>query len=191
MLAERISAVTSPYLTVPAFILLAGYAFVTDLPELLLYWGITVGFTVGIPLSYAHYLASQGRVDSVHIFDQRARLGPLALTAASSLAGLSLLYIIGAPDGILRLAVLLPLLAVVTLGATALLKISGHVSSWATGSTVVIVLHGVYALPLLLGAVPIGWSRLALGRHRPVEVVVGLLYGIGTAALLTLLLGLW
>ncbi len=189
--AEHVSAVTTPYLTVPAFILLAGLAFVTDPLEIALYGAIAVGFTVGIPLAYARHLERQGKVDSIHIYDQKARLGPLALTGASSAVGLGALYLIDAPDGILRLAILLFLLAGATLAATSLLKISGHTSAWTAGSTVVIILHGLYVLPLLLGAIPIGWSRLELGRHRPVEVTVGFLYGIATAAVLSYLLGLW
>jgi membrane-associated phospholipid phosphatase len=190
-LAENISAVTTPYLTVPAFILLAGLAFVRDPLEITVYGIVAVGFTVVIPLGYAYHLTRRGKVDDIHIYDQRARLGPLALTGASSMAGFGILYLIEAPDGILRLAVLLFLMAGATLAATSLLKISGHVSSWTAGSTVVIILHGPYALPLLLGALPIGWSRLALARHRPVEVVVGFAYGVFAAAALCLAVGLW
>ena len=37
----------------------------------------------------------------------------------------------------------------------------------------------------LAAALPVlGWSRVALGRHRWAEVVVGLLVGAGTGALL-------
>jgi membrane-associated phospholipid phosphatase len=53
------------------------------------------------------------------------------------------------------------------------------------------VLYGPYAAPVLLGAVPIGWSRLELGRHRPVEVVIGFLFGVASAALLSFTLALW
>lgn len=189
--ADYISAVTTPYLMVPAFILMAGLAFVTDPWEIVLYGAIAVGFTVAIPMAFAHYLALQGQVDSIHIYDQKARLGPLALTGASSFIGLVVLYLIGAPDGILRLAVLLFLMAGATLAATSVLKISGHTSAWTAGSTVVIILHGPMAAPLLLGAVPIGWSRLALERHRPLEVVVGFLYGIVSAAILSYLVGIY
>jgi len=190
-LAEGISAVTTPYLAVPAFILIAGLAFVTDPLEVATYGAIAVGFTVGIPMAYTQYLVREGRVDSVHIYDRRARLGPLALTGASSLAGFGILYLVDAPEGILRLAVLLFLMAGATFAATSLLKVSGHTSAWTAGSTVVVILHGPYAALLLLGALPIGWSRLELGRHRPVEVVVGLGYGIVSAALFSYLVGLW
>jgi hypothetical protein len=190
-LAEHISAITTPYLTVPIFILVAGLAFVNDPVDIAAYGVIVVGFTVVIPLAYAYWLSKRGKVESIHIYDQRARLGPLALTGASSLAGFGLLYLIDAPEGIIRLAILLFLLAGATLGATMLLKISGHVSSWCAGSAVVIILHGPYMSPLLLGAIPIGWSRLELDRHRPVEVAVGAVYGIVAASVLAFMVGLW
>jgi membrane-associated phospholipid phosphatase len=189
-LADHVSALTTPYMTVPLFILLAGLAFVEDPLEMALYGGIAVGFTVVIPLVYTHHLERKGIVDSVHIYDRRARLGPMALAGASSMAGFLLLYLIEAPDSIIRLAVLLFLLTVATLAATTVLKISGHVAAWSAGSTLVIILYGPHLAPLLLGALPIGWSRLKLERHRPVEVVVAFGYGIATATILSYLVGL-
>ena len=189
-IAEHVSAVSTPYLTVPVFILLAGLAYVDDPVMIAVYGSIAVGCTVGIPLAYAHHLTQRGKVDDIHIYDQQARLGPLALTAVCSTVGFGVLYLIGAPDGIIRLAVLLFLLAGATLAATTVLKISGHVSAWTAGSAVIVILHGPCLAPLILGAVPIGWSRLALGRHRPIEVLVGFCYGVATAAILALLLGL-
>jgi membrane-associated phospholipid phosphatase len=190
-MAESISAMSTPYLTVPVFILLAGLVYVTEPTEIAIYGAIAVGFTVAIPLGYTHHLAGLGKVDDIHIYDHHARLGPLSLTVASSMVGLGLLHVIGAPDGIVRLAILLFLLAGATLAATTVLKISGHVSAWSAGSTVIMVLYGPYAAPVLLGAVPIGWSRLELGRHRPVEVVIGFLFGVASAALLSFTLALW
>jgi len=189
--ASGLSTVTTPYLTAPQFILLAGLHYVDSIGEVALYGAIVVGFTVVVPLAYTLHLKSLGRVGSVHIHEQRARLGPMALTGASSLAGLALLYAMDAPPDILRLGALLILLAVAVLGATYFIKVSGHVSAWATGTTVMVVVYGPVASPLYLAALPIGWSRLALGHHRPVEVLAGFAHGVGTAALLTWVVGLW
>ncbi len=189
--ARVVSGLTTPYLTSPLFILLAGLYYVESWWEALLYGSIAVGFTVVIPLLYARHLKRAGRVDSVHIFDQHARLAPLALTGASSMVGLGVLYIVGAPDWILRLGALLFLLAGSVLVATYFLKISGHTSAWASGTTVLVVLYGPMALPLMLGVIPIAWSRLALGKHTTTEVVVGFLYGVATAAVLSWTVGIW
>ncbi|UCC93241.1 MAG: hypothetical protein JSW25_00760 [Thermoplasmata archaeon] len=190
-LAAHISRITSPYLSVPFFILLAGLAYVQDLLELVLYGAVAVGFTVVIPLLYTLSLVRRGKVDDIHIYDRGARLRPLAVTTVSSIVGFLVLHLIGASEDLIGLAILLFLMAAVTLAATSVFKISGHVSAWAGGCTVVAILHGPYALPLFLVGIPIGWSRLALERHRPIEVVIGFVYGIASASVLALLIGVW
>jgi membrane-associated phospholipid phosphatase len=188
--ASLLSALTTPYLTSPLFILFAGLYFVRGLQEVAVYGVVAVGFTVVIPLGYAEHLRRRGAVDSVHIYDQHARLGPLALTGVCSLAGFGILYGIGAPVGILRLGAMLFLTAGGVLAATFFLKISGHVSAWTVGSTVLVLLWGPLTSPLFVGAVPIAWSRLALGKHTTVEVVVGFFYGVGIALGFAWLVGL-
>ncbi len=191
MIARVISSLSSPYLTAPLFILLAGYYYVQDPFQIALYGSITVGFTVLIPLLYTLHLRRIGSVDSLHIIDQRSRLGPLAITGASTAVGLALLYSVGAPEEILRLAVLLFLLAATVLVATFFLKVSGHMAAWGAGTTIVVALYGPVLVPLFLIALPIAWSRLTLERHTPLEVVAGFIYGIGTAAIIAWLLDLW
>jgi len=190
-IARAISSLSSPYLTAPLFILLAGYYYVKDPLELALYGAIAVGFTVIIPLLFTLHLRRTGRVDSIHIIDRRSRLGPLAVTGASSALGLALLYAVGAPDDILALAVLLIILAATVLMATFFLKISGHTAAWGAGTTIVVALYGPILGPLFFIALPIGWSRFALKEHTLLEVVAGLIYGVAIALMSTWLLGLW
>lgn len=190
-LALRVSAISTPYMTTPIFILLAGLYYVHDPWDIIIYGAIVVGFTVVIPLSYAEHLRRRGKVESVHIYDQRARLGPLAITAACSMAALAALYAIDAPWGIIQLAVLLILLAGAVLAATYFFKVSGHVSSWTTGTTVLVLIYGPLAAVLYLVAVPIAWSRLRLERHTRAEVAVGFAYGIASAVVLSWAVGLW
>lgn len=189
-IAQHISSLTTPYLTTPFFILIAGLHFVDTAYDILIYGTIAVGFTVAIPLAYAEHLRRADRVDSVHILDQHARLAPLALAGASSIMGLALLYLVGAPEGILRLGAMLFLLAGALLVATWFLKVSGHVAAWTAGTTVLVVLYGPQMAVLLMVAVPIAWSRLVLGKHTRMEVGVGLLYGIGIAAVFSWVVGL-
>jgi len=190
-IGKAISSLSSPYLTAPLFILLAGYHYVQDPLELVLYGSIPLVFTVLIPLLYTIHLRRTGKVDSVHIIDRRSRLVPLAITGASSLVGLVLLYAVGAPEEILHLAVLLFLLAATVLVATFFLKVSGHMAAWGAGTTIVVALYGPILVPLFLIALPIAWSRLTLKKHTPLEVVAGFMYGTGTAAIISWLLELW
>jgi membrane-associated phospholipid phosphatase len=185
-----VSALTTPYLTTPLFILLAGLYYVKDPGDILLYGAIAVTFTVAVPLVYTELLRRTGRVESVHVFDQRARLGPLVLTGVSSVVGFLILYLVGAPGGILRLGAMLFLLAGALVGATWFLKLSGHVAGWTAGTTVLVALYGPPAALLYAVALPIAWSRLALGKHTGVEVVAGLLYGVAITAAFVWLVGL-
>lgn len=191
LIARAISSLSSPYLTAPLFILLAGYYYVQDPLEIALYGFIAVGSTVLVPLLYILHLRHTGRVDSVHIIDRRSRLGPLAITGGSSVVGLALLYAVGAPEAILHLAMLLIILAATVLVATFFLKVSGHMAAWGAGTTIVLALYGPVLLPLFLFALPIAWSRLTLKKHTANEVVAGFIYGIGTATMISWLLGIW
>jgi membrane-associated phospholipid phosphatase len=56
---------------------------------------------------------------------------------------------------------------------------------------VLVVLYGPVTSLLLIGAAPIALSRLALGRHEPLEVAVGFLYGLASMTALSWLVGLW
>ena len=53
--ARMVSGITTPYLTAPLFILLAGLYYIETLWEIVLYGTIAVGFTVVIPLMYAEH----------------------------------------------------------------------------------------------------------------------------------------
>jgi len=182
---------TTPYLTTPFFILLAGLHYVRDPGEIILYGAIAVTFTVAIPLGYTEHLRRAGRVDSVHTVDQHARLGPLVLTGISSVIGFIILYLVGAPQDILRLGAMLFLLAGALVGATWLLKLSGHVAGWTAGTTVLVALYGPPFATLYIVALPIAWSRLELGKHTRTEVVVGFGYGLTIAAVFAYMVGLW
>jgi membrane-associated phospholipid phosphatase len=72
---------------------------------------------------------------------------------------------------------------VVVLLITLRWKISIHAGSAAGSATVLALLYGAWALPLLLGVAVIGWSRVVLGKHSWAQVVAGAL----VSGLITLL----
>jgi membrane-associated phospholipid phosphatase len=187
--ARAVSAVSSPYLTVPAFIVASGMRYVDGPLEGLLYGAVLVATTVLLPLGHVLALRRRGLVDSIHLRERRARLGPLATAMLGAALGLAALWCLGAPAEVLRLGCVLVALAAAVLAATSVLKVSGHVTAWAMGSVVLAVPYGWWAAPLLAAAGPIAWARHALGRHTPVELGAGLLYGACVAASLVLALG--
>ena len=52
-------------------------------------------------------------------------------------------------------------------------KISIHAGGAAGAATVLALLYGVQALPLLAGVALIGWSRVVLGKHTWLQVLAG------------------
>ena len=188
--AMWVSAATTPYITVPVFILLCGARYVRGWDELLLYGGIVVGLAVVMPLAYTAHLVRTGAVEAMDVPGRFGRLRPLAAAAVGALLGLAALYALDAPSGIVRLGIMLVALAAAVFAATGVLKVSGHVTAWTAGNVVLAALWGPWALLALLGAIPVAWSRLALGRHTPFELVAGAVYGTAVAAALAWALGL-
>ena len=188
--ARALSGATSPYITVPSFIMLCGLRYVADPLTGLLYGAVLIITTVVAPLAYVVRLKRRGVVESVHVRERAARLGPLAAAAAGAALGTLAIWALGAPSGVLRLAAMLVALAIALLAATVLLKVSGHTAAWSSGAVVLAVLYGWWALAALALVVPIAWARHALGSHTPIELAAGSAYGGLTAAALAWLAGL-
>lgn len=188
--ARGLSVATSPYITVPVFIMLCGLRYVSDPLMGLLYGIVLVGTTVLVPLAYVLHLKRLGVVASIHVQERAARLRPIASAAAGAAVGLLVIWVLGAPAGVLRLGAMLVGLALSVMAATAVLKVSGHVTTWTSGTVVLAVIYGWWALALLAVAAPIAWARHAMGRHTPLELVAGMAYGSLVAAVLAWLVGL-
>lgn len=62
------------------------------------------------------------------------------------------------------------------------IKVSLHSAFAAFGATVLLIAGSPTGWLLAATVPPLVWSRLALGRHRPVEVAVGLLIGVAAGA---------
>jgi membrane-associated phospholipid phosphatase len=66
-------------------------------------------------------------------------------------------------------------------------KLSLHVAFAALTATALAMLGSPAGWILIAVLPPLAWSRLALGRHRPLELVLGLLLGAATGAALVAL----
>ena len=68
-------------------------------------------------------------------------------------------------------------------------KVSAHATVAATCATVLYFGAPIWAVPAALATLAVGWSRVALGRHTPGQVVLGWLVGaasvVGVVALPT------
>ncbi len=125
------------------------------------------------PLVLLLIAVAAGRVRNLDLDLRHERPWPMLIALVITVVGLTVLWVLGAP----RLLLIL-LIATLIGGAVALLitlrwKISIHAGGAAGAATVMALLYGVQALPLLFGVVLIGWSRVVLGKHTWPQVVAG------------------
>ncbi|MBS0657804.1 MAG: hypothetical protein JSR82_06090 [Verrucomicrobia bacterium] len=88
------------------------------------------------------------------------------------------LYFSGLAPFLLRGAIVTVVLLCVSAIVTRWVKVSLHTAT-ATFATTALVLIGSVVGYIFVPLVPaLGWSRVALGRHQPIEVVVGFFFGL-------------
>ncbi len=126
-------------------------------------------------------------VTDFHIVLREQRSGPLLAALAATVLALALAWGFGAPHS-LRLGLLTALVTGGALtGVTTVWKISFHAAIVSSGVVLLAWLLGVPALALAPLVPAVGWSRVALGRHTPSQVLAGAGAGIGlTLAVLAL-----
>lgn len=151
-------------------------------------WGLVAALFCGvIPISIVLLGVKRGELTDKHIRVRRQRMVPMTLSLLSVVAGIVLLYLLGAPKDVSALVVAMLVGLASSLAVTVWWQISIHNS--VAGGTVMILLlaFGLPMLPAVLAAVAIGWSRLVLKAHTLPQVLAGTALG-GTAALAFVLL---
>jgi membrane-associated phospholipid phosphatase len=189
-LAQAVSLVGSPFLLALLLLLIVSWH-ATHRAAPTLGWAALTAFFVTLgPLALLAVAVRRGKVRNLDIDVRSERPWPMVAALVLTVLGLVALWLLGAP----HLLVVL-LMATLLGGAVALLitlrwKISIHSGGAAGSATVLAILYGAWALPLLLGVVVIGWSRVVLGKHTWAQVVAGavvsalvtlLVFGVGLA----------
>jgi membrane-associated phospholipid phosphatase len=141
-------------------------------------WGLVVAvFSSVLPMVFIISGARQGRWDGHHVRNRDGRLVPLLLCLLTTLVGLAVLLLGGAPRDVVALDLAMLATLLVCTGITQWWKISLH-SAVAGGAAATMVL--IYG-PLSLVGVPIvlliGWSRVVVRDHTVAQVVAGTLIG--------------
>ncbi|MGR4881955.1 hypothetical protein ACIPUC_21530 [Streptomyces sp. LARHCF249] len=146
-------------------------------------WGLLGALFCGlVPVGIIMLGVRRGALTDQHIRVRRQRMVPMALSGVSVAAGITLLYVLGAPADVFALVVAMLVGLASSLLVTAGWQISVHMS--VAGGTVMILLlvFGAPVLPAALLAAALGWSRLVLKAHTPAQVIAGTALG-GAAAL--------
>lgn len=148
---------------------------------------IAVVFITGGPLAALIILARKGRITDHHVGKRTQRAPILLGTMASILVGLALLLLIGAPHSliVMTLSILGGLLLVMLVNL--LWKLSVHAAvSMFFAVALILAFPGagaVLAVPIFVVPLVVGWSRVRLGAHTPLQVLAGYAAGLLIVAL--------
>lgn len=163
------------------FLLVAWHSTPTILDALR--WGLlTVLFTIALPFAFILWGVRRQRFTDHHVRLREQRPQALAIGIASGLVGLLLLVVLGAPRELIALVVSMATGLMIALLITFFWKMSIHVASVAGAIVIVALVFGTQFLMLAPLVFVVGWARVELGDHTPLQVTVGALIGSVVAA---------
>lgn len=140
--------------------------------------GLIAAFSICIiPWSAVIVLARQGTLTDHHVGDRKQRRPVMIWTLCSALLGCLILSFTGAPVPLWGLiaGILAGVLALILISP--IWKMSGHALTLGGTATFAFLQFGWWALPLIVGAPLVCWSRVYLRDHTARQVIVGFVTG--------------
>lgn len=188
-LAWILSMVMSPFVVLPAFVLIFVSHLAADAAEFACWLLVGVLLSTAVPAVYVLYFWRTGRITDPHVAVREQRQGPF-LASLLSFAALTAIMLVGrAPRPMVGLSLALLANAVSFGLITRRWKISLHAGVTASALSGAVVVLGWNPL-WLLSVVPVIWARTRRGRHTISQGLVGAALGAAlTAAVLTLVQG--
>jgi len=184
--AKLVTEIFGPAPLATALLLLSAFTASTVLLGMLCAL-IALVFITGGPLAALVFLARRGRITDHHV-GKRTQRAPILLGTMGSVAvGLLLLLLVGAPQPLITmtLSILCGLLLVMLVNLVWKLSVHAAVSMFFAVATVLASPGTGAALAVPVFAVPlvVGWSRVRLGAHTPLQVLAGYAAGLVIVAL--------
>lgn len=162
----------------PAPVLLGGLfavtAHVTPAARAAGWTALAAAFCIAIPYAVLLLLVRRGRVADRHIVVRGERLLPFAVALASTLTGLGVLVLAGAPRPLVALlgCGLLAFVGIIAISVRSKASVHTGVAT-AVGTALALEFGGwvlAFAVP---AAAAVGWARVRAGRHTGWQVVTG------------------
>lgn len=180
-LATKISDIFNPYYSSAPFFLLVAVGSSNEPSIILSSWLVLVLFFSALPMWDINLRIKKGIVGDVHISKREDRIRPFIFSLSCAVLGLATVYIIGAPQAIKALS-----WSVVVTGAaitivTVFWKVSLHAAGISSIATILLILYGYLALPVLALVPAVLWARLVLKKHTPTQLAAGSLIAISVA----------
>jgi membrane-associated phospholipid phosphatase len=139
---------------------------------------IAVTFGTFVPLIIVVSLTRHGTIPDIWASKRETRFVPFLGAISSYLIGTLVLVALSSPTIITALMMCYVGNTVIMMLVSLKWKISIHASGIAGPMTALVFALGVNAVPVLLLILPVGWARLTLKAHTPMQVVAGALVTI-------------
>jgi hypothetical protein len=141
-------------------------------------WGLLVAvFYSVIPMVIMVRGARRGRWDGHWVRERERRMVPFLLCLVSTVAGLAIMLVGGAPQPVIALSWSMIATLLVVLAITRWWKVSVHATVAGGAIATIVLLYGPWYLLFVAGLVLVCWSRVAVTDHTVAQVVVGALLG--------------
>ena len=175
--AELVSAATRlPLLAVPLFV---AVGFEVAGARGLLWALLCVSLTSGLSLLYLVYLTRSGKVRDPRSIPRSERVRPLRIVAGLHAAAFLVVSLLGGPAELVAALLSYALATLLFALITPVSNLSLHAAGVCGAAVCLTHVFGAWGLPAFLLLPPVFWARLTLGRHTPVELVLGALAGGG------------
>jgi len=159
-------------------------------PDRLRWWCLATAAISVTPFVHVRYGVRSGRLSDHEVSVRRERFWPYAGEIGAALLSYGVMRALGAPREMTALVLAVAGAMVAVTGVTLLWKVSMHATGTAGAVTVLVLLYGRRLLPLAVIVPLVGWSRCALGRHTPAQVVAGAAIGVAAPVLVFRAMGL-
>ena len=139
---------------------------------------VVLTFGTFVPLLIIILLSKHGVVSDVFVTEREERAKPFAGAVISYLVGSLVLWSLNAPKLVTALMLCYAVNTIVMMLITRRWKISVHASGIAGPTTVLIAAVGAWASILFALLIPVGWARIRLKAHTPMQLLAGALVTI-------------
>jgi membrane-associated phospholipid phosphatase len=189
MVSFIISTLFSPLFVACVFFLIVA---AVDIRDIQTFWHqlvIIIFFIAILPVVYILLLLEQGKISSLQLDSHADRKKPFMFAAISSLIGLIIIYLLGAPKAFLAMDLAFTLNVLIIAIVTQWWKISIHSAVIAAIVILSIILFGKAYWVLSIIWILVAWARVYRKRHTIAQVLAGALVAIATTGLVFYLFG--
>lgn len=154
----------------------------------LMWGGVAALFATIVPVLYLIQGVRRRQFTDRHVRLREQRPVAFLVGLASLLGGLALMILLGAPRELAALVAAMGAGLLVSLLVTLVWKISVHVAVVAGAVVILVLVFGPVLMVLAPAVALVGWARVEVRDHTPVQAIAGSMLGATVAALVFIVL---